>query len=167
MGRPGNARRRRQRAAARSEGTALTPRDRPSPPVLGTRPTRDEPSACHGRDVPHVTNVANSNARGLATRVLAVRRQCGQRARYRAHAAWHRCCGSRDGVVVLTSRRERALGHVRRGDKALGSAAHGWARGGADRVVLCACRGVGGDPTGPWPCHWHARITQGRRVGEL
>ena len=31
----------------------------------------------------------------------------------------------------------------------------------------CACRGVGGDPTGPWPCHWHARITQGRRVGEL
>ena len=45
-------------------------------------------------------------------------------------------------------------------------------RGGASehgrvRVVLCARRGVWGDPTGPWPCHWHARITQGRRVGEL
>jgi len=135
--------------AARSEGTTLTHRDRPSPPVLETRPTREEPSACQGRDVPHVTNVANSNARGLATRVVAVvRQQCGQRARYRAHAAWHRCCGSRDGVGVLTSRRERALGHVRRGDKALGSAAHGWARRGADRVVLCACRGVGGDSPG-------------------
>ena len=32
---------------------------------------------------------------------------------------------------------------------------------------LCACRGVGGDPPGPWPGHRHARITQGRRVGEL
>ena len=32
---------------------------------------------------------------------------------------------------------------------------------------LCAFRGVGGDPTGPWPCRWHARITQRRRVGEL
>jgi hypothetical protein len=61
----------------------LTHRDRPSPPVLETRPTRDEPSACQGRDVPHVTNVANSNARDLATRVMAVeRQQCGQRARY-------------------------------------------------------------------------------------
>jgi len=35
------------------------------------------------------------------------------------------------------------------------------------RVVLCARRGVLGDPTGPWPCRWHARITQRRRVGEL
>ena len=35
------------------------------------------------------------------------------------------------------------------------------------RVALCACREVWGDPTGPWSCHWHARITQGRRVGEL
>ena len=33
--------------------------------------------------------------------------------------------------------------------------------------VLGACRGVGGGVRGPWPCHWHARITQGRRVGEL
>ena len=32
---------------------------------------------------------------------------------------------------------------------------------------LCAFRGVGGDPTGPWPGHRHARITQRRRVGEL
>ena len=33
--------------------------------------------------------------------------------------------------------------------------------------VLGAFRGVGGDARGPWPCHWHARITQRRRVGEL
>ena len=33
--------------------------------------------------------------------------------------------------------------------------------------VLGACRGVGGGVRGPWLCHWHAKITQGRRVGEL
>ena len=33
--------------------------------------------------------------------------------------------------------------------------------------LRCACRGVGGDVPGPWPCHRHARITQRRRVGEL
>ena len=33
--------------------------------------------------------------------------------------------------------------------------------------VLGACRGVAGDVPGPWPCHWHARISQRRRVGEL
>jgi len=35
--------------------------------------------------------------------------------------------------------------------------------------VLGACMptGVAGDARGPWPCHWHARITQRRHVGEL
>ena len=44
----------------------------------------------------------------------------------------------------------------------VGASEHGWVR-----MVLCACRGVGGDVRGSWPCHWHARITQRRRVGEL
>ena len=43
----------------------------------------------------------------------------------------------------------------------VGASEHGW------MGELCAFRGVGGDPTGPWPCRWHARITQRRRVGEL
>ena len=37
----------------------------------------------------------------------------------------------------------------------------------ADGMVLRARRGVGGDVRGSWPCHWHARITQRRRVGGL
>ena len=32
---------------------------------------------------------------------------------------------------------------------------------------LRACRGVGGDPPGPWPARRYARIAQGSRVGEL
>ena len=45
---------------------------------------------------------------------------------------------------------------------------HGrWRAGGGLGAVLGARRGVGGDARGPWPCHWHARITQRRRVGEL
>ena len=45
---------------------------------------------------------------------------------------------------------------------------HGRSRaGGGLGAVLGARRGVGGDARRPWPCHWHARITQGRRVGEL
>ena len=45
---------------------------------------------------------------------------------------------------------------------------HGRSRaGGGLGAVLGARRGVGGDARGPWPCHWHARITQRRRVGEL
>ena len=39
--------------------------------------------------------------------------------------------------------------------------------GGGLGGVLGACGGVGGGVRGPWPCHWHARITQRRRVGEL
>jgi hypothetical protein len=44
----------------------------------------------------------------------------------------------------------------------VGASEHGWVR-----MVLWACRGVGGDVRGSWPCHWHARITQRPRVGEL
>ena len=45
---------------------------------------------------------------------------------------------------------------------------HGrWRAGGGLGAMLGARRGVGGDARGPWPCHWHARITQRRRVGEL
>jgi hypothetical protein len=40
-------------------------------------------------------------------------------------------------------------------------------RAGADGMVLRARRGVGGDVRGPWQGRWHARIAQGRRVGEL
>ena len=38
---------------------------------------------------------------------------------------------------------------------------------GVDWGVLCACRGVAGDVTGPWRGRRHARITQRRHVGEL
>ena len=41
------------------------------------------------------------------------------------------------------------------------------ARPGCLGGVLGACRGVAGDVPGPWPCHWHARIAQRPRVGEL
>ena len=41
------------------------------------------------------------------------------------------------------------------------------AAGAGEVSQLCACRGVGGDSPRPWPCRWHARITQRRRVGEL
>ena len=39
--------------------------------------------------------------------------------------------------------------------------------GGGLAGVLGACRGIAGEVQDPWQCHWHARITQAPRVGEL
>ena len=168
-GQPGNARRRRQRGCGSLRGHHA---HAPRPPVA-TGP-RNATHSRRAKCVPRQRRAAR-HQRG--------EQQCprpgdegdgGRASAMRSAGALPEltqpgigAVGRGTGFVVLTSRRERALGHVRRGDKALGSAAHGWARRGADRVVLCACRGVGGDSPGPWPCHWHARITQGRRVGEL
>ena len=76
------------------------------------------------------------------------------------------------GGSVLSScsvlRRRRAAcwqsfgGHNKRG--ASGASARAAGRIGG---VLGACRRVAGDVPCPWPCHWHARISQRRRVGEL
>ena len=68
-------------------------------------------------------------------------------------------------VVLVLAARSAVLAKVRlnksgRGIRVRGE--HGWVG-----VVLCACRGVGGDSPGPWPGHWHARIAQRSRVGEL
>ena len=70
--------------------------------------------------------------------------------------------GARALVVHARARR------VGRGGGMSGRIPHGRSRaGGGLGAVLGARRGVGGDARGPWPCHWHARITQRRRVGEL
>ena len=61
------------------------------------------------------------------------------------------------------ARDERRVGQSS-GEKAAGADA---SEHGPVRVVLCARRGVLGDPTGPWPCRWHARLTQRPRDGEL
>jgi len=80
--------------------------------------------------------------------------------------------GAAWGGSVLSScsvlRRRRAAcwqsfgGHNKRG--ASGASARAAGRIGG---VLGACRRVAGDVPCPWPCHWHARISQRRRVGEL
>ena len=46
----------------------------------------------------------------------------------------------------------------------VGASEHGWV---AWYYVHAEGSGLGGDSPGPWPCHWHARITQRHRVGEL
>ena len=81
--------------------------------------------------------------------------------------AWGRM-GRQRALVVLGFGRRRAAcwqsfgGHNKRG--ASGASARAAGRIGG---VLGACRRVAGDVPCPWPCHWHARISQRRRVGEL
>ena len=91
----------------------------------------------------------------------ALERSCSTGRACRIKRGWRR------GWVPRSSGAERRVGQSSRGKKGVaplkvGASEHGWLR-----VVRCACRGVGGDPTGPWPCHWHARITQRPRDGEL
>ena len=77
--------------------------------------------------------------------------------------------GSRFGRLQTACSR-RALERVERRVGVRAKAAEGQAHprdAGGLGAVLGACRGVAGDVPGPWPCHWHARITQRPRVGEL
>ena len=98
-----------------------------------------------------------------------------ERARSARAALGERAGSSVDGVPRIACRgsfrgcgQPRRVGQSSRGitqraPVRVGASEHGWVR-----VVLCACRGVGGDSPGPWPAHWHARIAQGPpRVGEL
>ena len=97
-----------------------------------------------------------------------------ERARSARAALGERAGSSVDGVPRMACRgsfrgcgQRRRVGQSSRGitqraPVRVGASEHGWVR-----VVLCACRGVGGDPPGPWPARWHARIAQRRRVGEL
>ena len=91
----------------------------------------------------------------------ALERSCSTGRAYRIKRGWRR------GWRAEARSRERRVGQSSRGNRErapvrVGASEHGWVR-----VVLCACRGVEGDSPGPWPARWHARIAQGRRVGEL
>ena len=72
----------------------------------------------------------------------------------------HLAGGARSGVLAkFVGAKERARLGVR-----VGAREHGWVTW---YYVHAEGSGLGGDSPGPWPCHWHARITQRRRVGEL
>ena len=110
-------------------------------------------------------------ALGLATPAVAVdaqqakQRNAGALVQHRARVpdhAWMACrggswfsCRPRSAVLAKV-RLNKQLARVR----VARASTVGWEE-------LCAFRGVGGDPTGPWTGHRHARITQRRRVGEL
>ena len=70
-------------------------------------------------------------------------------------------------LVVLVLGGSGVLAKVVRGESRSGRSVRVRKRARVGWVALCACRGVGGDSPGPWPARWHARIAQGRRVGEL